>query len=84
MRGVLRLAVLIAVLGLPAAAGADERQMSPKPGERAAGTPATPWYRDAPAGEACWGDSREKDEDLNEGARITTEEILRILNPAQS
>jgi len=84
MRAVVRLVALIAVLGLPGLAAADEKQMSTKPTEQAASTPATPWYRDLPAGEPCWGDSRESDADLNEGARISTEEILRILNPAQS
>ena len=84
MRAVLRLALLIAVLGLPGLAAADERQMSRKPAEQAASTPATPWYREAPVGEPCWGDSWESDADLNDGARISIEDILRIINPAQS
>ncbi len=87
MRAVLRLAVLTVALGLPALAQADEQQMSrmpAKPGEQAKGPSATPWYREPRAIEPCWGDSTEKDADLNEGSRITTEEILRIINPAQS
>lgn len=91
MRMVLRVAALIAVVGLPAAASADD-QMSHKPGAPAASAPTSPpasqgasqWYRDAPAAESCWGDSSEKDADLNDGGRITTEDILRLLNPARS
>lgn len=82
MRTVLRLFALILVLGLPAMAVADEQQSSkPKVDEQAA---STPWYKDLPPAEACWGDSSETDAVLNEGSRITTEEILQILNPAQS
>jgi len=86
MRAVLRFALLIAVLGLPALAAADQRpQQSTKPpattDEQAA---MTPWTKDLPVGEPCWGDSRESDDDLNDGARISTEDILRIINPAQS
>jgi hypothetical protein len=84
MRAILRFALLIVVLGVPGVAVADEQQMSRKPTNQVALTATTPWYREAPHGEACWGDSREKDEDLNDGARISTEDILRIINPAQS
>jgi hypothetical protein len=81
MRTFLRLFALTLVLGLPAAAGADEQQPPKKADEPAA---STPWYKELPPPEACWGDSNETDDVLNEGSRITTEEILRILNPAQS
>lgn len=84
MRAVFRLALLTLVLGLPALAAADEQRMSKKPAEQATSTPPAPWYKNVPPAEACWGDSSESDADLNDGSRITTEEILRILNPAQS
>ncbi|MCH7936706.1 MAG: hypothetical protein IH994_06405 [Proteobacteria bacterium] len=35
-------------------------------------------------GEACFGDRYEKDEDINEGNRISEEEILRLINPPSS
>ncbi len=87
MRAILRFALLIAILGLPALAAADQR-----PQQSTAKAPATadeqaamtPWTKDLPMGEPCWGDSRENDDDLNDGARISTEDILRIINPAQS
>lgn len=39
---------------------------------------------DGVAGEACYGDRYETDADMNEGNTISTEEILRILNPPGS
>ena len=39
---------------------------------------------DGVVGEACYGDKYETDENMNEGNRITDEEILRLLNPPQS
>ena len=35
-------------------------------------------------GEACFGDRYETDEDMNDGNRITEEEILRLINPPRS
>ena len=35
-------------------------------------------------GEACFGDRYETDDDINEGNRISEEEILRLINPPQS
>ncbi len=35
-------------------------------------------------GELCFGDKYETDEDLNDGNRISDEEIRRILNPPSS
>ncbi len=35
-------------------------------------------------GEACFGDRYETDEDMNDGNRITEEEILRLINPPQT
>ncbi len=35
-------------------------------------------------GEACFGDRYETDADMNEGNRITEEEILRLINPPRS
>ncbi len=87
MRAVFCLALLIAVLGLPGLAAADERgqqstaKLPATTDEQAA---MTPWTKNIPLGEPCWGDSRESDDDLNEGSRISTEDILRIINPAQS
>ena len=87
MRATLRFALLIVVLGLPGPAAADQQaqQSAAKPPATADDQSAmTPWTKDLPMGEPCWGDSRESDADLNEGSRISTEEILRIINPAQS
>ena len=87
MRAVLRFAMLIAALGLPGLAAADERTQqstAKQPATTDEQAAMTPWTKDLPMGEPCWGDSRESDADLNEGSRIGTEEILRIINPAQS
>ena len=86
MRAVLRLALLIAVLGLPGLAAADQQaqQSTKQPATTDEQAAMTPWTKDLPMGEPCWGDSRESDADLNDGARISTEDILRIINPAQS
>ena len=35
-------------------------------------------------GEACFGDRYETDNDINEGNRISDEEILRLINPPRS
>ena len=35
-------------------------------------------------GEACFGDRYETDNDINEGNRISEEEILRLINPPRS
>ena len=35
-------------------------------------------------GEACFGDRYETDDDINEGNRISEEEILRLINPPNS
>ena len=35
-------------------------------------------------GEACFGDRYETDNDINEGNRISEEEILRLINPLRS
>ena len=35
-------------------------------------------------GEACFGASCESDNDINEGNRISEEEILRLINPPRS
>ena len=35
-------------------------------------------------GEACFGDRYESDNDINEGNRISEEEILRLINPPRS
>lgn len=86
MRAILRFALLIAVLGLPGPAAADQQaqQSTKQPATADEQAAMTSWAKDLPMGEPCWGDSRESDADLNEGARISTEEILRIINPAQS
>ena len=35
-------------------------------------------------GEACFSDRYETDKDINEGNRISEEEILRLINPPRS
>jgi hypothetical protein len=87
MRGMLSLAALIAALVLSGVAPAGDD----KPGRETRETAATegpmsmrPAADDDYMAEPCWGDRYEKDEDLNEGARISTEEILRVINPLQS
>lgn len=35
-------------------------------------------------GEACFGDSYESDADMNDGNRISEEEILQLLNPPRT
>jgi hypothetical protein len=90
MRAILRLALLIAVVGLPGLSVADQQtqqstvQQPQQPATTDEQAAMTPWAKDLPPGEACWGDSRENDADLNEGARISIEDILRVINPVQS
>ena len=86
MRSILSLSAVVATLVLAGGAlAADD-----KPGRDGLETAATdgpmsrPAAEDGYMAEPCWGDRYEKDEDLNEGSRITTEEILRIINPVQS
>lgn len=89
MRNILSLAAVVATLVLAGGAlAADD-----KPGRDGLETAATavtdgsmsrPAAEDSYMAEPCWGDRYEKDEDLNEGSRISTEEILRIINPVQS
>jgi hypothetical protein len=86
MRTMLALSALTAALVLSGGALAGDA----KPGQDGLETAATQGPMSTRAteesvmGEPCWGDRYEKDEDLNEGSRITTEEILRIINPVQS
>ena len=70
MRNVLALSALIAWLLLPVGAAA----------EKTATENAREVEERGIVGEACFGDSYETDNDINEGNRITDEEILRLLN----
>ena len=92
MRNILSLSAVVATLVLAGGAlAADD-----KPGRDGLETAATaataatdgpmsrPAAEDSYMAEPCWGDRYEKDEDLNEGSRISTEDILRIINPVQS
>lgn len=86
MRRLLSLSAVIAALVLAGAASAADGK--PRQGERPVaatdGPMSTLAEDEAAFPEACWGGRYEKDEDLNDGSRISTEEILRIINPVQS
>ena len=75
MRNLLCLSVLIAALALPGLSVAD--QAAAEDDRQSLRT----WLKELPAEEPCFGDSSESDEDLNEGNRITEEEILLLINP---
>ncbi len=74
MRNTFILPALILLLSLPGVAGA--KGIVPE-------TVAEVEERGI-VGEACFGDRYETDEDMNEGNRITEEEILRLINPPQT
>ena len=74
MRNTFILAVMILLLSLPGAAEAKGIVTE---------TVAEVEMRGI-VGEACFGDRYETDEDMNDGNRITEEEILRLINPPRS
>lgn len=94
MRDILCLSALIAALGLAGVASAGEKA----PGQaRDPSGPAATEKAERTGGDvdleallrgvphdACFGDRYETDEDLNEGNRITEDEILRLINPLRS
>jgi hypothetical protein len=88
MRKILCLSAVVAALALAGGAYAGDGKAPPLAAAGADGPMSKPaagkWYWEKVPEEACWGGSRESDADLNEGSRITTEEILRIINPFQS
>ncbi|MCZ6607314.1 MAG: hypothetical protein O7A64_06575 [Alphaproteobacteria bacterium] len=74
MRNTLILPVLVLLLSLPAGAMAEE----------VATESVEDVERRGIVGEACFGDRYESDEDMNDGNRITEEEIFQLLNPPRS
>jgi hypothetical protein len=74
MRSTFILPALILLLSLPGAA--EAKKIVPE-------TVAEVEERGI-VGEACFGDRYETDEDMNDGNRITEEEILRLINPPQT
>ncbi len=78
MRNTLALSALVLLLSLPAWAS-DEKAAGKKAAVESAADTDTPYLFDA-----CYGDRYESDEDINDGNRITEEEILKLLNPPKS
>ena len=74
IRKTLALSALILLLSVPAGATA----------EKAAAESVEDVEMRGIIGEACFGDRYESDEDMNDGNRITQEEILQLLNPPRS
>ncbi len=74
MRNTLTLSALILLLSLPAWAKGDK------------GPPETAEEVEMRGivGEACFGDRYESDDDMNDGNRITEEEILQLINPPRT
>jgi hypothetical protein len=71
MKSVLACAFSLAIL---TASGAVLAQQSEQPGVA----------KDAVIHESCFGDRYESDADMNDGNRVTEEEIRRVLNPPRS
>lgn len=74
MRNSLALSTLMAFLFLPVMAAAEKTAPESVEEVEARGI----------AGEACFGDRYESDNDINEGNRITEEEILLLINRPNS
>ncbi len=74
MRAIIILSALIAALALPGRSVAEQT--------------AADIAREAELkgliGEACFGDSYESDQDMNEGNTITEKEILLLINPPRT
>ena len=95
MRNILPISVLVAGLALAGVASAGDKApgqardpSGPAVTEKAERTGGKfdleAIFRHLPPHDACFGDRYETDEDLNEGNRITEEEILLIVNPVRS
>ncbi len=74
MRNTLILSALVLLLSLPGSAEAKKIVLESVAEVEIRGI----------VGEACFGDRYETDEDMNDGNRITEEEILRLINPPRS
>ncbi|MDA1090750.1 MAG: hypothetical protein O3A85_10630 [Proteobacteria bacterium] len=74
MRNTLTLSALIFLLSLPAGVAAEKATTESVAEVEMRGI----------VGESCYGDRYESDEDLNDGNRITDEEIQQLLTPRQS
>ena len=75
-------------LGIAALLTVLSASMALSGGVRAEGKSLIPEEKDAETqglvGEACFGDRYETDNDINEGNRISEEEILRLINPPRT
>ncbi len=74
MRTMIILSALVLLLSLPA--GATEEKTTTESIEDV--------EMRGLVGEACFGDSYESDADMNDGNRISEEEILQLLNPPRT
>ena len=74
MRTMIILSALVLLLSLPA--GATEEKITTESIEDV--------EMRGLVGEACFGDSYESDADMNDGNRISEEEILQLLNPPRT
>ncbi len=74
MRNTLVLSALVLLLSQPTGAMAEEAATESVEEVEMRGI----------VGEACFGDRFETDEEMNDGNRITEEEILRLINPPRS
>lgn len=74
MRTMITLSALVLLLSLPA--GATEEKTTTESIEDV--------EMRGLVGEACFGDSYESDADMNDGNRISEEEILQLLNPPRT
>ncbi len=74
MRNTLFLSALVLLLTLPGAVMAEEAATESVEEVEMRGI----------VEEDCWGDRDESDKDMNDGNRITEEEILRLINPPRT
>ena len=81
MRNALTLSTLILLLSLPALA-AGEKPAGTSPEQAAIESLKDVDFRNL--FDACYGDRYETDADLNDGNRVTDEEIHQLLNPPRS
>ncbi len=84
MRAILAYLVVLTVLTLPSGTIAQQADSRGTIAQQADQDRETNVVYGGVVGEACFGDRYESDEDMNEGNRITDEEIRLILNPPRS